>query len=162
MTWAEYVHVVALAVLLTTSVSAGEFAGYVVDVHDGDGFTLEQADGHFQRVRLCGIDSPESWCPRYDEAAKTLGKLVLGRSVRCRQVGSGTVCDGRSRPTSGNRIVAQCFVGSSERDVASVLVEQGLACDWTRFSGGYYSARGKGRACPVHHRSTCQAAAMPR
>jgi endonuclease YncB( thermonuclease family) len=76
--------------------------------------------------------------------------------VRCVQVGNGTVCDGRSKPTNRDRVVAQCFV--DDIDVAAVLVERGLACDWKTFSGAYYSRDGKGRACPKNHRRDCAAA----
>jgi micrococcal nuclease len=63
--------------------------------------------------------------------------LDEGRRVRCVQVGGGTPCDGRSRPTSGNRTVAQCFVG--DLDIAAEMIRGGHACDWPKFSGGYYS-----------------------
>lgn len=66
-----------------------------------------------------------------------LETLIGGKRVRCVQVGSGTVCDHRSKPTNQGRVVAQCFVDG--RDVAAILVEAGLACDWARFSGGHYS-----------------------
>ncbi len=40
-----------------------------------------------------------------------MAEMVEGKEVRCIQVGGGTPCDGRSRPTNRDRIVAQCFVG---------------------------------------------------
>ena len=52
-----------------------------------------------------------------------------------RQVGAGTPCDGRSEPTSYDRVVAQCLVNG--RDVATEMVRRGAACDWPRFSGGH-------------------------
>jgi endonuclease YncB( thermonuclease family) len=66
--------------------------------------------------------------------------------VRCIQVGGGTPCDGRSPRTSYDRVVAQCFVGGA--DVSVQMVERGSACDWTRFSGGTYSAGHPERQCP--------------
>ena len=38
--------------------------------------------------------------------------------------------------------------------VAAIMVEQGFACDWAKFSGGRYSENGKGRACEIASGST--------
>jgi endonuclease YncB( thermonuclease family) len=81
--------------------------------------------------------------------------LVEGKRVRCIQVGEGTPCDGKSKPTNRGRVVAQCFIGNT--DIAAFLVERGLVCDWKRFSGGHYSRGGKGHVCPPNHRRTCTA-----
>jgi endonuclease YncB( thermonuclease family) len=89
------------------------------------------------RVRLCGIDAPERGERGYSEATDALRSIVSRETVSCTPVGQGTVCDGRSRATSYNRLVAQCFLGDS--DIGGALVERGLACDWARFSGGHYS-----------------------
>ena len=70
-------------------------------------------------------------------------RLVEGEVVRCLQVGNGTPCDGRSKPTNYDRIVAQCFVDGA--DIAVPMVEQGFACDWVKFSGGAYSNDDKGQ-----------------
>jgi endonuclease YncB( thermonuclease family) len=75
--------------------------------------------------------------------------LIAGKNARCVQVGAGTPCDGRSKPTSYDRVVAQCFVGGI--DVAAPMVQQDHACDWVGFSGGYYSRSG-GRSCQEQHR----------
>ena len=53
------------------------------------------------------------------------------------RVGEGSVCDGKSKPTSHDRTVAQCFIGKT--DIADILVARGYACDWVKFSGGHYS-----------------------
>lgn len=89
------------------------------------------------KVRLCGAEAPEMGEPGSSEARAALQALVAGRRVRCIQVGSGTPCDGRSKPTNGDRIVVQCFV--DDLDLAGALVAQGHACDWVKFSGGAYS-----------------------
>ena len=57
-------------------------------------------------------------------------------SDHCLQVGEGTVCDGKSKPTSRDRIVAQCFL--DKLDVAEEMAKSGTACDWPKFSGGHY------------------------
>jgi hypothetical protein len=110
-------------------------------------------------IRLCGIDAPEQRCSGYAEARAALRTIVEGKAVRCIQVGEGTPCDGRSKPTNRERVVAQCFVEGT--DIAAGLVKQGLVCDWRRFSGGYYSRDGKGRQCPNNHRATCTAVLAP-
>jgi endonuclease YncB( thermonuclease family) len=51
-------------------------------------------------------------------------------------MGEGTVCDGRSKPTSRDRVVAQCFL--DKLDIAEEMVRSGTACDWPKFSGGHY------------------------
>ena len=140
----------------SASADAVEFTGRVGSVIDGDDMKLCAA-GVCTRIRLCGIDAPEAECPGHSEAHAALRALVEGKNIRCIQVGGGTVCDGRSKPRIGHRIVAQCFLDGV--DVAARLVEIGLACDWTKFSGGYYSRSGKGRACPHIHRATCAAVA---
>jgi micrococcal nuclease len=148
----------ALAVLLTTTAAEPrDFSGQARAL-DGDDILL--CDGNTcTDMRLCGIDAPERGCPCYDEATKALQALVQGKQVKCIQVGGGTPCDGKSPPTNRNRVIAQCFVDGT--DIGGILVERGLACDWERFSGGYYSRNGKGHACPQNHRTSCQAAPAP-
>lgn len=125
------------------SASAGEYVGTADKVADGDTFWLCNKEA-CQKIRLCGVNAPERGQAGYRESTEALSALVEGRNVRCRQVGSGTPCDGRSKPVNGDRIVAQCF---AESDLANVLVSQGLACDWVRFSGGHYSREGRGEVC---------------
>ena len=139
---------------LAASAGAGavELSGHVRDIIDGDDIRV-CADNECTRIRFCGIDVPEIGCPGYARARATLRALVEGRYLRCVQVGSGTVCDGRSKPTHGDRLIAQCFLEGA--DVADTLVKSGSACDWTRYSGGHYSRNGNGRECPKNHRRTC-------
>lgn len=131
-----------LAAILSTSLpaAAAEVTGRVTYVTDGDTFEIDAT-----RIRLCGIDAPERGEANYKPAKDALAVIVEGRDVRCIQVGGGTVCDGRSRPTNGNRIVAQCFV--DDQDLAEAMTRAGHACDWVRFSGRYYVAHGA-TPCP--------------
>jgi endonuclease YncB( thermonuclease family) len=62
--------------------------------------------------------------------------MVEGKIVHCLQVGEGTPCDGKSKPTSRDRIVAQCFL--DKLDIAEEMSKSGTACDWPRFFGGHY------------------------
>jgi endonuclease YncB( thermonuclease family) len=89
------------------------------------------------KYRLCGIDAPERDEPGYREATTYLRKLVAGKTIKCTPVGHGTPCDGRSKPRSYDRIVAQCFVDG--KDLAAEMVRAGHAKDWPRFSGGHYA-----------------------
>ena len=115
--------------------------GTVAHVVDGD--TFDVCDARLcTRIRLCGVNSPEKGERGFVEAKAAMRALIDGKAVRCRQIGAGTPCDGRSKAWNNNRVVAQCFVGQD--DVAAVMVGKGLACDWIRFSNGYYG----GRICP--------------
>lgn len=114
---------------------ATDYLGKVVAVSDGDTFTMESGGGKV-RVRICGIDAPERGQAGYGQAAGVLSNMIEGKTVHCLQVGEGTVCDGRSRPTSRDRIVAQCFLDNV--DIAEQMTRSGTACDWPKFSGGKY------------------------
>ena len=124
---------------------AAEFTGTVPRIQDGATFDLCDAVA-CHRIRIFGIDAPERGQSGSRDATNALRDIVKGQTVQCTQVGSGTVCDGRSRPTNQNRYVAQCFV--EKVDIADVLAKNGHACDWVRFSGGHYSRAGQGKRCP--------------
>jgi endonuclease YncB( thermonuclease family) len=109
-----------------------------------DGDTLEI---HGQRIRLWGIDAPESsqLCRGSDSelfrcgsvAALGLADYIAGRVVTC----SPRAID-RYR-----RVVALCSAGGV--DLARWLVGAGLALDWPKYSRGAYAtdqaaAAGKG------------------
>ena len=122
----------ALAIGAAGPAAAAEINGTATKVIDGDTFQLDGV-----AIRLCGIDAPEDGQNGARESARFLAELVEGRAVRCVVVGGGTPCDGRSKATSRNRIVAQCFVDG--RDLAAELTAAGHACDWPKFSAGAYS-----------------------
>jgi micrococcal nuclease len=132
-----------LLILLSGQASArGPLIGKVDRVKDGD--DLHLCDGaSCHDIRLCGIDAPERHASARN-ARQALAELVMGKMVRCIPVGEGTVCDGRSKTTNRGRTVAQCFLG--ELDVAGVQAKAGHACDWEKFSGGYYKRLG-GKPC---------------
>jgi micrococcal nuclease len=113
-----------------------------------DGDTIDLCSGpDCQRIRLCGIDTPECGQPSYGAARRALTAIAPGEDLRCIAVGRGSVCDGRSRPSSHGRTVAQCF-HSRWGDIAGEMVARGHACDLTQFSGGHYTREHGGRPCP--------------
>jgi micrococcal nuclease len=94
-------------------------AAYVID---GDTLAVGPT-----RIRLWGIDAPEINSRAGRRARRSLADLVA----------QGTwYCDPRSTDRYG-RVVAQC-TDAQGRDLACILVAQGNAQDWPRFSGGYY------------------------
>jgi endonuclease YncB( thermonuclease family) len=124
--------------------AAKEIAGVASRVIDGD--TLYICDAALcEKIRICGINAPERREKGGREATSAMRAIAADNQIRCVPVGEGTVCDGRSKRTSRDRIVAQCFVGKF--DIAELLVKQGYACDWAKFSGGYYSREGQGAIC---------------
>jgi micrococcal nuclease len=83
----------------------------VVDVHDGDTFTLGSGD----RVRLLGADAPELSKCGADEARNLLTSLVLHKSVRITE---------EKRDTYGRRM-GLVYVGNTL--VNEILLRDGLA-----------------------------------
>ncbi|MBA2398033.1 MAG: thermonuclease family protein [Bradyrhizobium sp.] len=122
-----------VAAFMTSQAMAADYLGKVIAVSDGDTFTMEAGGGKV-RVRICGIDAPEWGHAGYGQAAGAF--MIEGKTVHCLQVGEGTVCDGRSKPTNRDRIVAQCFLYAV--DIAEQTIKSGTACDWSKFSGGKY------------------------
>ncbi|PDT46647.1 hypothetical protein CO661_17200 [Sinorhizobium fredii] len=125
---------VAVANLCCHSSLAAEAIVGRASVVDGD--TIEIRD---QRIRLHGVDAPESWqlCEDGDggsyrcgkEAAAALDRfLAASRPIRCEVVE-------RDRY---ERFVARCFRADG-REVNRWLVENGNAVDWKRYSGGDYA-----------------------
>jgi endonuclease YncB( thermonuclease family) len=126
---------ILVAALSVPTAASVDYLGKVTAVVDGDTFTMEAESGKV-RVRICGIDAPERGQPGYGQAAGVLSNMVEGKLVHCLQVGEGTPCDGKSKPNSRDRVVAQCFI--DKLDIAEEMTKSGTACDWPKFSAGHY------------------------
>lgn len=123
----------ALAILLPVAPAPARDLVGQVSIVDGD--TL---DIHDDRIRLWGIDAPESaqLCRGRDRrpyrcgalAANALDAFVRGETVRC-------------MPVDGDRygrIVARCT--ASKVDLGQMLVSRGLAVEEPQYSHGHYAA----------------------
>ena len=97
-----------------------------------DGDTLRFSD---QRVRIWGIDAPETNTRAGKAARGALIEIIDNRSVRCEDTGQ------RSESRNVERIVARCYIGSM--DIACELVRLGHAKDWPKYSGGAYRECGR-------------------
>ncbi|MGJ5177184.1 thermonuclease family protein [Bradyrhizobium oligotrophicum] len=127
-----HVFCAVLCILAAPPATAADLIGRA-SVVDGD--TL---DIHGARIRLWGIDAPESAqaCRGRDRklyrcgalAANTLDAFARGKVLRC-------------RPVDGDRygrIVARCTAGGA--DLGRFMVSRGLALEETQYSGGAYAA----------------------
>ena len=136
--------VFCVTALAISSASASDIVGKATHIVDGDTFDL-RSDAGKVRIRICGVDSPERGSKGYSNATEELRALIAGRDVKCVRVGEGSICDGRSKPTNRNRVVAQCFVEGA--DVAAEMIAAGATCDWPKFSGGHYQNVGIKGVC---------------
>lgn len=79
------------------------------------------------KIRIGGIDAPELNHPYGKSSKFALIKMCKGKVI------TAIVRE----EMSYDRVVASCYLPDGT-DVAEKLVEQGLALDWARFSGGAY------------------------
>lgn len=124
----------ALVACAPLPAAAQSFSGPATAI---DGDTMVMAG---ERIRLFGIDAPEGLqtCNRKgtiwacgSDAKALLAQMVSGRTVECTQ---------RDRDDYG-RIVASCRTG--ERDLAGVMVREGLAIALPRFTDAYVDAEAR-------------------
>ena len=89
-----------------------------------DGDTIVAND---QKIRFWGIDTPERNEPYAQEATDFLQNMLLDGVL---------TCDHKDIDRY-QRLVMQCFING--KDVGSILVSNGLATDFERYSGGFYA-----------------------
>lgn len=134
--------ILLVSALLCASAGGAEPLQGRVSVIDGD--TLEL---HGQRIRLFGIDAPESGqrCSQTDgsqwrcgrEAAFALDGFVQGHTV---------TCVGRDTDRWG-RIIAVCDIGGV--DLGLQMVESGWAIAYRRYSRDYAPAEDRARSAAL-------------
>lgn len=120
------------ALLAATPAFAGPIVG-VASVVDGD--TIEI---HGQRIRLNGVDAPESRQLCLDAAGEKYrcGQAAAFALDEILKVARPTTCHEVDRDRYG-RVVAHCTAGG--HDVGDAIVRSGHALDWPRYSKGAYA-----------------------
>ncbi|MFA6125359.1 MAG: thermonuclease family protein [Sphingomonas sp.] len=115
----------AIAALLLIAAAPGEEAR-VRYVTDGDTFRLTSGE----RIRIAGIDAPET----HADQARCRSEIALGEAAAAR---ARALLDGRDVTIvrvgrSYNRTVAKVMLNG--RDLATILVADGVARWWPRFA----------------------------
>ena len=104
--------------------SSIDFSGRVTRIVDGDTFWISGQD---VRIRVWGLDAPETNRPGGSAATAAMTRLVSGQTLHCRQ---------RDIDRFG-RIVGQCFLPDG-RDITREMIRSGTATEFCRFSRNYY------------------------
>lgn len=87
-------------------------------IHIVDGDTFDATDGHITfRVRVAGMDAPESKQKFGERATSKLRELIAGKDIVIQPVGRGV--------DRYNRILGQVFVAG--KDLSLIMIEQGYA-----------------------------------
>ena len=90
-------------------------------VIDGDTFV---ASG--QKIRLWGIDTPEKGHPLYKVATLYLETILAEGGLTCKFIDTDRY----------QRAVMHCRVQGA--DIGAMMVQMGMARDYTKYSGGFY------------------------
>ena len=121
----------------------------VVGVSDGDTLTALDAANAQHKVRLQGIDAPESGQPFGTQARDRLAELTLRRTVR-------VILGGRDR--YGRDLASVAVDG---RDVARDMVAAGLAWQYDRYDSSPELARAEQEARAARRGLWADAAPVP-
>lgn len=124
---------VALFLVLSSPAMAQTIEGRA-SVIDGDTIEIRS-----ERIRLNGIDAPESWQRCQDGAGKDYrcGKKAAFALDEWLAAARPTRCDFVDHDRYG-RLVANCFRADGQ-SVAEWLVLRGWALDWPRYSEGAFA-----------------------
>jgi micrococcal nuclease len=109
-------------VFLVTPAAAQTVSGKVVGVSDGDSLTLLVQGNRQIKVRLEGIDAPETGQEFSRNSKEGLSRLVFGREISLRVTGKDRY----------ERTLGVVFVGGVNANLA--LVRQGLAWHYKKYS----------------------------
>lgn len=107
-----------LALLL--SIPAFAYEAKVVSIVDGDTFTIDQG-GKVKKIRLYGVDSPESYQDGGEQASSRLSALILNKTVTLEKVDTDRY----------NREVAIVFAG--KQNVSAAMVGSGDAWVYPKY-----------------------------
>ena len=113
--------IAAALVALPTTTSAQTFSGRVVGISDGDTVTVMR-DGQAVRIRLDGIDAPESGQDFTNSAKQLLSDLVFDERVTVNVKDTDRY----------GRLVSRVLLNGSDTSLA--LVEAGLAWHYVQYS----------------------------
>lgn len=116
------------SLLFLPSANADRLSGKVVRVLDGDTVEVLDANRRVHRVRLAGIDAPESGQPHGTQATRVLSKAVAGETL---------IVDWHKRDRY-DRLVGKLLLDGA--DVNLALVRAGYAW-WYRAYAGEQTAR---------------------
>jgi endonuclease YncB( thermonuclease family) len=122
--WFSRCQTLALLCLLLSSTPT--FPEVVNHCSDGDTCRVKSSDGGQFKVRIFGIDAPESDQPYGKEAQHFINDLLDSKTVNLN-------CRGESYDRH------TCDVFLNGKNVSGILVQQGYAWDYPEFSHGQYT-----------------------
>lgn len=114
-------YLILAAYLAASSAFAETLLGEVVGISDGDTITVLDADRKTHKIRLAGIDSPESKQPYGQRAKESLSDLTYRKSAQV---------EWRKADRYG-RIVGKVIVGG--KDVCLEQIRQGMAWHYKKY-----------------------------
>ena len=112
---------VALTFLSSLSVEGGTLEGRIVGIQDGDTVTLLDAFKTQHKIRLVGIDAPESDQPFGQRSKQSLSAMIFGKGVRVEF----------TKRDRYRRILGKIFRGQT--DVNLSQIERGMAWHYKRY-----------------------------
>lgn len=111
--------------IITTYCSIGQtLTGKVVGISDGDTFTLLDTNNTQIKIRLHGIDCPESDQAFGQVAKKELSNLVFSKQVKCVQTDIDRY----------GRTIAKIYIDESpDISINEILLQKGMAWHFKRY-----------------------------
>lgn len=119
------------------SASGPVAAASVLEIQDGDSFTMRSDDGRRLRIRVSGIDAPERRQPWADASRRNLAETLRAGRIRLEPV----------KQDAFGRTVARVLVvddaDGTERDVGLEQVRAGLAWHFVRYASDQGAAEAR-------------------
>lgn len=120
-----------LTILLLSAIwynSAAQLRGRVINVHDGDTFTMLMADGSTRIIRLQGIDCPEMGQPYGPQSRYRANQLIYNKDILV-----DSITRDRYHRTIG---IAYTPAGDT---LNILLLREGLAWHYTKYDTSAYA-----------------------